>query len=186
MRNVWLNTLAWVAAVLVALTLAVAAPTESGVMGRMPSLQTKLLDQRPINLPEGLGSDRTLALISFQRGHRDEVESWITGLGLRQDSSIHWVRMPVLSDPGSTAGRSEIEHRLRVRYGADASGALTASVVPVFTDRNAFVRSAGLNGIDRAYAVVLNRRGEVLARVEGQYDPDKAATLRETLRGSSL
>lgn len=183
MKDVWTNTLAWVGAVVVAVSLAMAAPTESGVMGRLPSLQTRLLDQRPISLPEGLASDRTLALISFHRSHRADVESWISGLQLRQDASIHWVRMPVLKDPGNTAGRSEIENRLRLSYGA---GAASAAVVPVFTDREAFVRAAGLNGTGQAYAVVLNRRGDVLARVEGQFDPDKAETLRETLRGHSL
>ncbi len=183
MKNVWLNTLAWFGAVMLAFSFAAAAPTESGVMGRLPALQTKLLDQRPINLPQDLSGERTLALISFQRSHRADVESWISGLQLRADTSIHWVRMPVLADPGSTAGRSEVENRLRLRYGA---GAGNATVVPVFTDREAFVRAAGLNGTEQAYAVVLNRRGEVLARVAGRFDPAKAETLRETLHSQSL
>ena len=182
MKNVWTNTLAWVGAVVVAVVLAMAAPTESGVMGRMPAMQATLQD-RHVRLPEGLASDRTLALISFHRSHRADVESWISGLQLRQDPSIHWVRMPVLRDPGNTAGRSEIENRLRLSYGAGAS---SAALVPIFTDRDAFVRAAGLNGVGQAYAVVLNRQGDVLARVEGQFDPDKAASLRETLRGHSL
>lgn len=179
MKNVWSNTLAWIAAVLVALFLALAAPTESSVMGKLPSLQTKFLDERPLALPDGLTSDRTLALISFHRDQRADVESWISGLQLGHDASIRWLRMPVLNDPGDDAGRSAIASRIRSHFGPDTS---TTAVVPVFTDRTAFVRSAGLSGVERPSVVVLNRRGEVVARVEGKFDPDKAEALRQTLR----
>ena len=61
-----------------------------------------------------------------------------------------------------------------------------ARLVPVFTDRASFARAAGLNGTDQVYAVVVNRQGDVLARVEGQFDPGKAQTLRETLRAHNF
>lgn len=179
MHKVWSNTLAWAAAALAAVVLALAAPTESSIMGRLPTLHTSFLDQRPLRLPEGLGSDRTLALISFHRDQRADVDSWIQGLQLGRDASIRWLRMPVLNDPGDDTRRSELASRLRAAYGA---GTDTTAVAPVFTDRAAFVRSAGLSGVQRPHVVVLNRRGEVLARVEGAYDPAKAETLRATLR----
>lgn len=179
MQHVWSNTLAWVAAVLAALFLALAAPTESSVMGKLPSLQTKFLDERPLALPDGLPADRTLALVSFHRNQRADVESWISGLQLGRDTSIPWLRMPVLNDPGDDAGRSAIASRIRSHYGDDMS---TAAVVPVFTDRSAFVRAARLSGVERPSVLVLNRRGEVVARVEGKFDAGKAETLRQSLR----
>lgn len=179
MQHVWSNTLAWIAAVLAALFLALAAPTESSVMGKLPSLQTKFLDERPLALPDGLPADRTLALVSFHRNQRADVESWIAGLQLGRDTSIPWLRMPVLNDPGDDAGRSAIASRIRSHYGDDMS---TAAVVPVFTDRSAFVRAARLSGVERPSVLVLNRRGEVVARVEGKFDAGKAETLRQSLR----
>lgn len=179
MQHVWSNTLAWVAAVLAALFLALAAPTESSVMGKLPSLQTKFLDERPLALPDGLPADRTLALVSFHRNQRADVESWISGLQLGRDTSIPWLRMPVLNDPGDDAGRSAIASRIRSHYVDDMS---TAAVVPVFTDRSAFVRAARLSGVERPSVLVLNRRGEVVARVEGKFDAGKAETLRQSLR----
>lgn len=176
MRNVRSPTLAWIIAVVAALLLAMAAPNESSVMGRLPTLHVRQLDQQPLVLPEGLGADRTLALISFHRDQRPAVESWIQGLQLGRDASVRWLRMVVLNDPGDAAGRSAIESRLRERYAQE-----TAEVVPVFTDRAAFARSAGLSGVEQPHAVVLNRRGEVLARVEGPFNPEKARTLRATL-----
>jgi hypothetical protein len=134
-------------------------------------------------VPDGLPSDRTLALITFQRGQHAQVESWIEGLNLRNDASITWMRMPVVNDPGTLTGRSAVENKLLKHYPADTE---RARLVPVFTDRASFVRAAGLNGTDQVYAVVVNRQGEVLARVEGQFDADKAQTLRETLQQQSF
>jgi hypothetical protein len=169
---------AWLVAVGLAFALAFAAPNESSVMGRLPAFMAQTLLRQPVTVPEGLPSDRTLALITFQRGQHAQVESWIQGMNLRNDPSISWMRMPVLNDPG-TQGRSAVEDRLLQRYPADTE---RAKLVPVFTDRASFVRSAGLGGTDQVYAVVINRQGEVLARVEGQFDADKAQTLRETLK----
>ncbi len=181
MKSIWLNTLAWGLAVALALALAFAAPSESTVMGKLPSLMAKRLDQQPLPLPQGLPSERTLALIAFSKHQHPEVESWITGLQLRRDPAINWVRMPVLQDPGHAQGRSAIENRLLARY---ASQGERERMVPVFTDRAAFIRAAGLGGPHNAYAVVLNRNGDVLARAEGLFNEDKASALRETLRSN--
>lgn len=178
MKSVWSPTLAWIVAVAAALLLALAAPTESGVMGRLPVMQAKRVDQQPVTLPEALGADRTLALISFHRDHRAAIDGWIQGLQLGRDASIRWLRVLVVHDPGDDAGRQEIEQRLRERY-AQEPGA-----VQVFTDREAFARATGLLDVQQPHAVVLNRRGEVLARVQGRFDPVKAQTLRETLQAA--
>jgi len=178
MKTVWLNTLAWIAAILAAMTLAVATPTTSSVMGHLPSLMVTRLDQQTMPLQAGFSADRTLALIGFHGSHRADIESWIKGLCLTRSNAIPWVRMPVLNDPGDAAGRQAIEDRLRARYADDPS---RASILPVITDRAAFTRAAGLASTDKVYAVVVNRQGEVLARVEGEYNPEKAQMLREAL-----
>jgi hypothetical protein len=51
----------------------------------------------------------------------------------------------------------------------------------VFTDRQAFIRAAGLTGTEHVWVLVLDREGKVLARAEGPYDERKAQALRETL-----
>ena len=86
--------------------------------------------------------------------------------------------MPVLNDPGTEPGRRAIENRLLSRHPEDSE---RARLVPVFTDRAAFIRSVGMTSADHAYALVLNREGEVLARVEGMFDEGKGQALRETL-----
>lgn len=181
-KTIWTPTLAWLAAVSAAVLLAVASPDDSNFLGRLPTLTAKRLDQQLVVLPHGLTADRTLALVTFQRSHRGEIDSWVQGLGLNSDTSISWFRMPVLNDPGNEGARSEIENRLLARHTREVD---RSRLVPVFTNREAFIRAAGLSGTDHAWVLVLGRDGKVLARAEGQFDQDKAEALRETLLAQS-
>ncbi len=169
---------AWLAAAALAFALALATPTESSVMGRFPTFISQTLLHQPLTLPAGLPADRTLALISFKGAHRAETESWIKGLNLRNDQSISWMRIPVINDPGTQTARSAVENKLLQRYSGDAE---RARLVPLFADRSSFVRSTGLGGTEQAYAMVVNREGNVLAWAEGEFDADKAEVLREAL-----
>ena len=180
MKNTVSYLFAWVGAVAVALGMAFASPSETSVMGRLPAFMSQNLMRKPVTVPEDLPSDRTLALITFQRSQRAQAESWVTGLNLKNDPSIPWMRIPVVNDPGTSKGRDDVETRLLQHYKSDIE---RVNLVPLFTsDRAGFVRSAGLNGTEQSYAVVVNRSGEVLARVEGAFSVEKAETLRETLR----
>ena len=169
----------WLAAVGLALALAFVSPTDALVMGRLPAFMSHMLAGRFITVPEDLPAERTLALITFKRTQKEHADSWVDGLNLKNDPSIKWIRMPVVNDPGTPEGREEIQARLLGRYAAEDE---RANLLPVFVDRNNFVRSAGLSGVEQAVVVVLNRQGDVLARVEGAFDETKAANLRETLR----
>lgn len=175
-KPIWAYPLTWCAVVAAALVLAVATPRELGVMGRLPSSVGQKLDEKAALLANR--DERFLALVSFHRHQRKDVESWINGLGLRHDASIAWVRMPVANDPGDPALRAAAEGRLLARY---ASPQERRNLVPVVTDHAAFVESAGLRGTGSAYALVLNRNGDVLARVAGEFDETKAETLRDIL-----
>lgn len=177
-RTIWTPTLAWLAAAGAALAMALAAPDESIVMGRMPTLAAKRLDQQPLLLPQQLPAERTLALVAYTKHQRAEIDSWIRGLRLDQDTSIPWFRMSVLNDPGSESGRSAIENKLLAHHPNDAD---RSRIVPVFTNREAFVRAAGISGTEHASVLVLDRKGKVLARAEGPYDEARAMALRETL-----
>jgi len=177
-RTIWAPTLAWLAAVTVALMFAMAGPDESNMLGRLPTLTVQRLDQQRVVLPRGLTADRTLALVAFDRKHRSEIDSWIKGLRLEHDSRIAWFKMPILDDPGSEDARKAIENNLLARLGSDGA---RSRLVPVFTNREAFARAAGLSGARHASVLVLNRDGKVLARAEGPFDEGKAQALRETL-----
>ena len=179
MKNIWTSTMAWVVIALAALMFALAAPHDTSVMGRLPELNAQRPDRQPVAFPKDLPAERTLALVTFHRDHRKDAESWIKGLQLRDDPSIAWVRMPVVDDPKDPTLRGEVETRLLSRYASEAE---RRNLLPVFTDRAAFVHSTGLGNAEQAHVLVVNRDGEVLARVSGRYDEAKAQALLQTLR----
>ncbi len=179
MKKIWTGTLAWAGIALAALVFAVASPQDASVMGRLPEVKVQRADHQSVAFPKGLPAERTLALVTFHRDHRKDAESWINGLQLRDDPSIAWVRMPVINDPKDPVLRGEVETRLMSRYATDTE---RSNLHPVFTDRAAFVQSTGLGNAERAHVLVVNREGEVLARVSGQYDEAKAQALMQTLR----
>lgn len=178
MKTTWTQSIAWLAAVAVALLLAFAHPSESALMGRLPTLNAKRLNQQPIALPYGLPAGRTLTLVAFRAEQRPELESWIKGMGLRDNDAIAWLKMPVLNDPGSERARSDIENRIRARHSTEADG---VHLVPVFTNRAQFIRAAGMSGTEHAWVLVIDRDGQVLARVEGEFTEAKGQALRATL-----
>ena len=178
MNRTFVTTFAWVAAAGAGIGFAMWYPTEASVMGQLPAHSTQSLNRTPISLPEGLPSDRTLALVTFHRDQRSQADSWIEGLNLKNDASISWVRIPVLGEPNTPNAKSDAETRLLGRYTADIE---RAKMLPMFIDKAAFARAIGLKNTEQGYAVVFNRQGEVLARVEGPFDANKAQILRETL-----
>ena len=177
-RASWIPAVAWLAAVSAALVLAIAAPSETNVMGQLPALTAKRLDQQRVTLPQALSAERTLALVAYTRSQRPEIDSWIQGLRLDKDSTIPWIRMPVINDPGDDTKRLAIENRLLERHTTPTE---RSRLVPIFTNREAFIRAAGISGPEHASVLVLSRDGKVLARAEGHFDEDKAQALRETL-----
>jgi hypothetical protein len=179
-RTIWTPTFAWIAAAGAALALALAAPDEANVMGRLPAFTAKRLDQQALVLPGQLPAERSLALVAYTRHQREEVQSWITGLDLQANSTIPWFRLSVINDPGSETARSEVERKLLARYPHEAE---RARLVPVFTNREAFARAAGTS-TEHAAVLVVDRDGRVLARAEGPFDAAKAQALRETLLAS--
>ncbi|MEO5698041.1 MAG: hypothetical protein ABIQ60_13020 [Burkholderiaceae bacterium] len=163
--------LTWMVVVALALVLAIAAPRGVGVLGRLPADVGKTLERKQ-------GDERILALVTFNRSQRKDAEVWISALGLHSDQSITWVRMPVVNDPGDPLRRAAAQNRLLAHY---ASARDRSNLLPVFFDRQAFARSAGLLDTDTLYVLVINRNGDVLARVSGAFDENKARTLRDTL-----
>jgi len=182
MSTIWNPVLGWVAAAAAAFGFAAGAPHEEWVLGKLPPVAAKRLDDTPLMLPDELPPGRTLAVVVFKGQQREEARSWIEGLQLRRDPAIAWLKMPVLADPGDDKERRGIERRLQERH---ASGQDRGRLVPLFMDRDAFVRATGLSGTQHASVLVLDRRGNVLARAEGPFNPAKAQALRETLLAQS-
>ena len=108
-RTIWTPTFAWLGAVSVAIFFAFTGPSEVSLMGQLPAITAKRLDQQPVALPGQLPAERSLALVAYSRHQREESQSWIRGMGLEHDSAIAWFRLSVINDPGSEHARSAVE-----------------------------------------------------------------------------
>ncbi len=175
MKPIWTYPLAWFAVVLAAVVLSFAVPRGHPALGRLPADIGARLDKAAVAAVQG--DERMLVLVTFRRDQREAAESWVHGLSLR-DRPVVWVRMPVVDDPGEPTLRARAEGRLMERY---ASPVERANLLPLVTNRAMFVELTGLRDISQAHMLVINRRGEVLARVAGAYDPQKAAIVMDTL-----
>jgi len=147
MSPIFTPVMGWVAAAGAAFGLAVAAPHESGVLGKVPSILAKRLDHTPVQLPQEL-SGRTLALVVFQGHQREEAHSWIEGLQLHRDESIRWLKVPVHNDRDAfvrATGLASADH---------------ASVLVLDRQGNVLARAQGPFDRDKAQAL----RETLLAR----------------------
>jgi hypothetical protein len=175
MKPIWTYPLAWFVVVLVAVLLAFAGPRAHPALGHLPPDIGGKLDRVPV---ASVGDDdRMIVLVTFRRDQRVAAESWIKGLNLR-NRAVVWVRMPVVDDPGDPTLRAQAEGRLLSRY---ADPAERENLVPLVTNRALFVAATGLHDTTQAHVLVINRRGEVLARVAGEFDAEKAATVLDTV-----
>ena len=180
MKSIWSYPATWAVVVVLAAVLAFAVPRAHPALGRLPPDIGEKLVKGPVGMVHA--DDRMLVLVTFKRDQRIAAESWISGLNLR-GGSVVWVRMPVVDDPGEPALRAQAEGRLLARYPSPGE---RSNLLPLITNRAMFVEATGLRDTNQASVLVINRRGEVLARVVGEYDPDKATTLMDTVHQREL
>lgn len=179
MKPIWKYASTWFAVMALALLLALASPRHA--VGRLPPQVGQTV--APQVQAAAQGSQRVIALVTFKREQRPEAESWIQGLQLDRSTAIPWVRMPVLADPGNEGARAQAQGRILVHYTKPED---RARLVPVITDREAFLQSTGMPDASSAYVLVLNSEGDVLARVQGAFDETKAQAVRDTLEAWDL
>lgn len=129
------------------------------------------------SLPADLPAERTLVIVSYFRSHAPQSRSWIDGLDLAS-SALPWLQLPVIDDPGAF-GRERIDNGMRAGV---LDAAKRARIVTIYTDKAAFRRSLGVESDELITVAVIDRRGNVLARAAGSYEPTKAVPLLEALK----
>jgi hypothetical protein len=146
-------------------------------LGQMPVIKAQTLNERELTLPRDLPGDKTLVLIAFEREQQKNVNTWIAGMKLG-DNPFPWVETPVIEPRGSLS-RAFIDGGMRMGIRDVITREKT---ITLYTDRLAFVRAMGLRGsIETIHAAVVNRAGQVLASVEGDYSKEKEAVLLKAL-----
>lgn len=147
-------------------------------VGSFPSIQAENLNEKQFNLPTDFPSDRTLLLLGFKREEADTLETWIEGLNLRE-MEIDWFEIPVISSAYSI-GSFFIDGAMR-RGTPDLK--MRERIITLYTDQRAFASSMGI--VDQmlgAYVAVVDRKGNNLGLVQGDFSKGKAAKITSLLR----
>jgi hypothetical protein len=130
-----------------------------------------------LTLPQELPGEKSLVLMAFEREQQKNVDTWINGMKLT-DSAIPWIETPVIN-PQNRLFRAFINGGMRRGITDQKSRERT---ITLFTDRNALLKAMGLPEITSViYAVVVDRAGNVLVSVEGDYTVEKANLIIEAL-----
>ena len=147
-------------------------------VGAFPAIKAENLNERVFNLPTDFPSDRTLLLLGFKREEADTLETWIEGLNLKE-KEIAWFEMPVISSAYSI-GSFFIDSAMR-RGTPDIK--VRERIITLYTDQRAFASSMGIEDQTLgAYVAVVDRKGNNLGFVQGEFSKGKAAKINGLLR----
>ena len=149
-----------------------------GVDPMMPSVSGRDLNGKPWSAPGGLPGERTIVLAGFDEPQQAAIDTWVRGLGLSaEENRIPWVEMPVIEDPGvlmrwfiNTGMRGGIKDRL-----------MRSRVWTAYTDKAAFLHACKIASDKEACALVVDRRGRIIANVAGAYTKAGATKLMEAI-----
>jgi hypothetical protein len=67
---------------------------------QMPAVTAKDLNKKSISWSRDFATDRTVLIIAFERDQQPMVDSWVKGLGLKENKSVSWYEVPVINNPG--------------------------------------------------------------------------------------
>jgi hypothetical protein len=142
-----------------------------------PLISGENLNGKKFNLPQDLTADKTLLLIAFEREQQVVLDSWSRGLDL-PNSQIPWVELPVIPTP-YILGSFIIDSGMRRGI---PNPKIRDKVITLYTDREAFAKSMGLDFDPQgAYVAVIDRSGKILGIFKGAFNEEKANTVLSLL-----
>ncbi|MGL4404217.1 MAG: hypothetical protein ACRCT6_00530, partial [Notoacmeibacter sp.] len=146
--------------------------------GKMPPVKAADLNEKEVSWPQGLPAKRTILLFAFERNQQDNIDGWVSGMKLKGSGAPAWYEVPLINNPGAL-GRWFIDNGMRsgIKETTDR-----ARVVTVYTKKSAFMKSLGIPNESDVHALVVDRNGDVIVRVSGDYSIAGAAKIRSALK----
>ena len=143
-----------------------------------PTITTKDLNGRSVTLPQDFPADPTLVLVAFKQRQQIDINSWIDGMELKTGPlDGQWIELPTIApsyrpfggwiDNGMRSGIPDLKDRART--------------ITIYRNRRSFLRRFGYSDIDRVYAMVVTRNGEVLHIEPGRYTDEGAGRLLDVM-----
>jgi len=147
---------------------------------RFPTVSGSNLERRDFNLPADFEGDLNLVAVAFLREHQDLIDTWAaTAERLTQaDSRLRFYEVPVLSEANGMFSFF-IDGGMRAGI---PSRATREATITLYTDREAFLKTAGLPGPQTIYLLLTDRTGKIFWRGQGACTEAQSASLEEAIR----
>jgi hypothetical protein len=146
--------------------------------GTFPELTAKNLQEKTLSLPGDFAGERNLLLIAFKRKQQQNVDTWLREMKRFESfPDFHYYELPTISKLNPIA-RWFINRGMR--SGIPDSEA-RARTITLYLDKEKFKNALNLPDENRIYAILVDRKGQVHWRTDGDFDEAKAASLQRAL-----
>lgn len=143
-----------------------------------PQVSGKDLNDKPWSAPTDFPGEKTIVLIAFKREQQAAVDTWTEGLGLNAPANtLPWLEMPLINNPGMFM-RWFINTGMKRGIASEVS---RSHVWTAYTDKPAFLKACEIPSEEVVYALVVDRKGRILAIESGNYSQASAKRLTQAL-----
>ncbi|MBN2549474.1 MAG: hypothetical protein JXB15_09975 [Anaerolineales bacterium] len=147
---------------------------------KFPQVTGKNLLRQTINLPEGLQGRYNLVIIPFYQWHQWTVDTWIpTARRLEQEYlGFCYYELPTIRRMNYLS-RGFINEGMRMGIPGKTTRERT---ITLYLDKKSFRRDLGIPHEEDVFAILIDQQGNILWRSDGEYSPEKGASLEDLLK----
>jgi hypothetical protein len=139
-------------------------------------VQSKDLNGHAVTLPRDLPGERTVVILGWQRDQQSSIESWAKAMA--PTAGPAWLSVPVID---TSNGFLRMIINSGMRHGIP-NHAWWPHVVALYTRKAEFNQKVGVTDEAQVQALVVDREGNILERVVGDYTEVGADRLRAALQ----
>ena len=149
-----------------------------------PFVRSENLEGRRFTLPSDLEGVYNLLFIAFQREQQIDIDSWIpfAKQQVKEYPSLAYYELPTIYR-GNPFFRWGLNTGMRMGIPDKKAREVT---ITLYIDKQAFRKALNIPDEERIYVLLVNRKGEVLWRVEGPFSEEKGRDLKHTIESNQV
>lgn len=139
-----------------------------------PPLKATNLERKVFNLPQDFEGDKNLCLIAFQRDQQKNIDTWMAGLkNVSTPANFRAYELPTISK-GPRWFDSWLDGRMRAGIADKHAREMT---ITLYINKGPFKRALAIPSENTIYAILIDKKGAILWRTEGNYTEAKGKDL---------
>jgi len=144
-----------------------------------PQVSGQNLEFENFDLPYSLKGELNLVIIPFRRWHQDLVDEWSLYLNILEDRypKFRFYEIPTLSN-GYKIMRFMIDGGMRAGI---PDKRVRKRTITIYINKSKFKKQLNITSEDTIYLFLINKKGEIIWRSEGEFNPIKAKVLEDKL-----